>query len=602
MMTIRRATPTTLAALPAVDRAGAAGAAHLPSRSARTAIAARTLLWMTAILIGVALTAAPAPAKEKPGKPAGPVMCGQLASDPSLGLAGNKAIKSVTSAIIAASGQNRAYCQVNVLYGTSPEQNINVRVGLPLNSLDGGAGGVQGAWNGRTQGIGGGGCSGSLNVTAPVNAGYVGSGTDTGHAGGDCEPGVNEDGSYNLQFIDDFIRNGIKQQVLLSKSIARTYYGMAPAYNYWNGCSTGGRQGYLLAQELGTELEGILANAPAIYWTRFQTAQMWGQVLMNEALGAPIAAAKLNQATVSAVSACDGADGVTDGVIDDPRTCHFSAAANICGTPTAPVSNCLTPVEASVIDRIWDGPRNAAGQKIWFGLDRGTSLTGLNGTNPFALGVTQFHWDEHDRTFDWRTVDAAEYPQVAQDGSRNIADETDTFGDLDVFRRHGGKLLTFVGGNDQLIMPRGVMHYYRQMAIRFGKGNGTDFDRLQDFYRLFRAPGVGHCVGGSGPQPQNLFDALVNWVEHGAAPQQIQAQAQTANGAITRPLCPYPQTAVYNGSGSPNVATSFHCGGNLETPDVVCADVLTKYKSEVKGPLDFSTSVKDRHICTGGGH
>src|SRR5262249_41362335 len=190
----------------------------------------------------------------------------------------------------------------------------------------------------------------------------------------------------------------------------------------------------------------------------------------------------------------------------------------------------------------------------------------------------------------------------AQDGSRNIADETDTFGDLDVFRRHGGKLLTFVGGNDQLIMPRGVMHYYRQMAIRFGKGNGTDFDRLQDFYRLFRAPGVGHCVGGSGPQPQNLFDALVNWVEHGAAPQQIQAQAQTANGAITRPLCPYPQTAVYNGSGSPNVATSFHCGGNLETPDVVCADVLTKYKSEVKGPLDFSASVKDRHVCSEGGH
>ena len=201
---------------------------------------------------------------------------------------------------------------------------------------------MQGAWNGRTQGIGGGGCSGSLNVNAPVNAGYVGSGNDTGHAGGNCEPGVNEDGTYNLQFINDFIRNGMKQQVLFSKAVAKTYYAAKPAYNYWNGCSTGGRQGYVLAQELGKELDGILANAPAIYWTRFQTAQMWGQIVMKDLVGGPIAAAKLSQATASAVAACDAADGVVDGVIDDPRTCKFSATANVCGAATAPAANCLT--------------------------------------------------------------------------------------------------------------------------------------------------------------------------------------------------------------------------------------------------------------------
>ena len=567
-------------------------------RADHVTMRSHALLWLTAVALGATLNASPVPAKEK--QASSPVTCSQLAADPALGLAGNKMIKSVSSAIIPPSGPNRSHCQVNVLYGTSPEQNINVRVGLPLNSLDGGTGGIQGAWNGRTQGIGGGGCAGSLNVTAPVNAGYVGSGTDTGHTGGDCEPGVNLDGSYNLQFVEDFIRNAITQQVLLSKSIARAYYAMAPAYNYWNGCSTGGRQGYLLAQELGKELDGILANAPAIYWTRFQTAQMWGQVVMNEVLGAPIAAAKLNQATASAVAACDAADGVTDGVIDDPRTCHWSATANICGAPTAPVANCLTPAEADVIDRIWDGPRNTEGQRIWFGLDRGTNLAALNGTNPFALGVTQFHWNEHDRTFDWRTVSIDEYPQVAQDGSRNIADVTDTFGDLDVFRRHGGKLLTFVGANDQLIMPRGVIQYYRQMAIRFGKGNGPDFDRLQSFYRLFRAPGVGHCGGGNGPQPQNLFGALVDWVENDVAPAQILGR--TTSGAVTRPLCLYPQTAIYNGTGNPNDAASFHCGGDLETPEVVCADVLTKYKHEVKGPLSFKDSVKDPHVCFGGAH
>jgi hypothetical protein len=562
----------------------------------------------TALLTALTPTP-PAAAEGKWPEPSGlPVRCSDLATDPVHGLAGNPVIKSASSTVIPASGGDQSSCQVNVLYGTSPEQNINIRVGLPLNSLDGGTGGVQGAWNGRTQGIGGGGCAGNLNVTGPVNAGYVGSGTDTGHVGGSCEPGVNEpgvndDGTYNMQFIQDFIRNAIKQQVLRSKAIARAYYGMAPAYSYWSGCSTGGRQGYLLAQELGEELDGILANAPAIYWTRFQTAQMWGQILMKDVLGGPIPAAKLAQTTASAVAACDAADGVTDGVIGDPRTCQFSATANICGAPTAPATNCLTPAEAEVIDRIWDGPRNTEGQRIWFGLDRGTNLAALNGTNPFLLGVTQFQWNEHDRDFDWRTVTIDEYSQVAQDGSRNIADVTDTFGDLDVFRRHGGKLLTFVGANDQLIMPRGVIHYYRQMASRFGQGagKGPAFEGVQKFYRLFRAPGVAHCGGGSGPQPQNLFGALVNWVENGVAPEQILAQ-NTSGGVVTRtrPLCPYPQTAIYNGTGSQDDAANFHCGGDLEAPEVVCADVLTKYKHEVKGPLDVRGSGVNRHTCFGG--
>jgi hypothetical protein len=555
-------------------------------------------------LLGLAVLApAPCVARDRHKPPPEPVSCTELATEPANGLLGNPVIKSVNSSIIQASGSNVAYCQVNLLYGTSPEQNINIRVGLPLNSVDGGTGGVEGAWNGRTQGIGGGGCAGNLNVNAPVNGGYVGSGTDTGHTGGNCEPGVNQDGTYNLQFIQDFIRNAIKQQVIFSKSIARTYYAAKPAYNYWNGCSTGGRQGYLLAQELGKELDGVLANAPAIYWTRFQTAQMWGQIVMKDLVGGPISAAKLNQATASAVAACDAADGATDGVIDDPRTCKFSATANICGTPTAPAANCLTPQEAEAIDKIWDGPRNAKENKIWFGLDRGTNLSGLNGTNPFFLGVIQFHWDEHDLNFDWKTVSEDGYPQVAQDGSRNIADVTDTFGDLDTFRHQGGKLLTFVGANDQLIMPRGVINYYRQMASRYGKHGEPDFERLQRFYRLFRAPGVAHCGGGAGPQPQNLFNALVNWVENGEAPDQILSQI-TTNGVVTRtrPLCPYPQTAIYNGSGSTDDAGNFHCGGNLEKRRLVCADVLTKYKHEAKGRLDFTGTGVDRNDCSGERH
>ena len=567
------------------------------------------------VLFGFALIALPAWAHTSPP----PVSCAELATDPANGLAGNPDVKSATSKIVSASGANVAFCQVDILFGTNPNQNINIRVGLPLNARDGGTGGVQGAWNGRTQGIGGGGCAGvTLTPTnnplaAQVNAGYVGSGTDAGHTGGNCEPGVNADGTYNLQFINDFIRNGIKEQILFSKAVAGRYYGQKPAYNYWNGCSTGGRQGYLLAQELPKELDGILANAPAIYWTRFQTAQMWGQIAMKDLAGGVVASAKIDQTNASAVAACDAADGVTDGIIDDPRTCKFDATANICGAPGAPATNCLTPQEAAAINKIWDGPRNADGNKIWFGLDHGTPQDGfgLNGAPPFALGVTQFHWDEHNLLFDWQTVSMGGYPQVAQDGSRNIADVTDTFGNLDAYRRSGGKLLTFVGGNDQLIYPRGVINYYRLQAVHVGRDDSPDFDKLQKFYRLFRAPGVGHCGGGVGPQPQNLFGALVDWVENGNAPETILATNAAGSPPVvtrSRPLCPYPQTAIYNGSGSINDAANFHCGGNLEKKQVVCADVLVKYKDEVDGRLDFEGSGLDKceprrhHVRDGDDH
>ncbi len=561
----------------------------------------------TVLLVGSAVLASPSAADDRPAfeRPAQPLMCSQLAGEAGE-LAGTPGIKAVTAVLAPPSGSNVSYCQVDILYGTSAEQNINVRVGLPLGPLDGGTGGVVGAWNGRTQGIGGGGCSGNLTVNAPVNLGYVGSGNDTGHTGGNCEPAVNTDGSYNLQFINDFIRNGMKQQVLLSKRVATRYYAQAPAYNYWNGCSTGGRQGYVLAQELPDELDGILANAPAIYWTRFQTAQMWGQIAMKDLTGGPIAAAKLARATASAVAACDADDGVTDGVIDEPRSCTFSAKANICGAASAPAADCLNAAEAEAIDLIWDGPRNADGKRIWFGLDRGTNIAALNGTPPFALGVTQFHWNTKNPTFDWSTVTLNSYADVAQQGSRNIADLTDTFGDLDEFRDNGGKLLTFVGANDQLIMPQGVLHYYRQMARRYRESRHDDFGGVREFYRLFRGPGVAHCSGGAGPQPQRLFDALVDWVENRVAPETIPAMTSVDGMTRSRPLCLYPQTAIYKGSGSTDDAANFSCGGNLESRETVCDSVLVAYKQEVEGPLDYREGGIARRECKdpgqGSGH
>src|SRR6516162_5568638 len=271
------------------------------------------------------------------------------------------------------------YCLVVLSYRSTPAnsptpQNITIYVGLPVNSTDGGMGGVEGNWNGRTEGQSGGGCTGNNNVNSAgaVTNGFVGSGTDGGHGGlnsdNSCHQAVISLGQLNKQYIQDWVYNGPQQEILWSKKVAALYYGKKPLYNYWNGCSTGGHQGYALAQTLPGELDGILASAPAMYWTRFQTAQMWGQIAMYDiAQGVvggsqvpptfPPGGGKLAAVQNAAIAACDPNDGVADGIIDDPRTCTFNAKANICGQPAAPAA-CLTPSEAEAVNVMWDGPRS----------------------------------------------------------------------------------------------------------------------------------------------------------------------------------------------------------------------------------------------------
>jgi tannase/feruloyl esterase len=589
------------------------------------------------------------------------------------------------------------YCLVVLSYSSTPPndptpQNITIYVGLPLNSLDGGTTGstvdpafnfvtVEGNWNGRTEGQGGGGCTGNNNVNSAgaVANGFVGSGTDGGHGnptddpGNTCQQGVLSLGQLNTQYIADWVYNAPQQEVLWSKKVAKLYYGRAPLYNYWNGCSTGGHQGYALAQTLAGELDGILANAPAMYWTRFQTAQMWGQIAMFDIAHEVIAGGKLAAVQNAAIAACDKNDGVVDGIIDDPRTCTFSAKANICGAAGAPAApNCLTATEADAVDVMWDGPRNDSGKRIWFPIDRGTDFQFWDGNVPFGLAPVQFGWDLENPAYYnagsfpgsypgfWGNVAlnsttqpagaVTTYAAVAQAGSNNVADLTDTFGDLDEFKESGGKMVTVVGANDGLIMPRGVINYYRVMAARYADGSGHDpliaarfgdgddhdshdrFRGVQKFFRLFHAPGVNHCGLGIlnhaslGPWPQQGadFNAVINWVEKDVAPSQVSGAGNTAAPAfipgspttLTRPLCPYPQTAVYNGSGNINDAANWQCGGDLEkntpvgTPlsgppglPVACYDVLAKYKHEVHGPLDYRESGVNPAMCqTDGPH
>jgi hypothetical protein len=463
----------------------------------------------------------------------------------------NDASATITSVATGTTPAGVPYCLVRVLVPPA----INIWVGLP----------TEGRWNGRLQSEGGGGYAGSVGVpTGSINGGYVGVQTDTGHTGGSGTFGMLTpvpNGAPDVQLQSDFAFRSEHLMAVIGKQLTQAFYGQAPQYSYWNGCSTGGRQGMRIAQDFPGDYDGILAGAPAFHWDRFQAAQIWPQVAMRIDAGGPVSAAKQTLATNAAVAACDANDGVIDGVLTDPRTCTYNPANDPTitrGSCTSADNACLTPGEASAIQKIWTGPVNAQGKRLWYGLPRGTALNGLGGTSPFAIAVAQpRYWVYFDPAWDWQTLTYANYEAFFKETMRQVnpmmASENP---DLRAFRDRGGKIVMWQGWSDQLIMPEGSIAYYDAVTNYLGGG----YAQTRQFFRHFMAPGVGHCGGGTGPQPQDLFQSVVDWVEGGSAPETILAsRALPGGGTQTRPLCLYPTVAKYIGAGSTDDATSFVC-------------------------------------------
>lgn len=436
------------------------------------------------------------------------------------------------------------------------EPAVKIEVWLPKDT-----------WNQRYRGEGGGGYAGSISyggLVQGINAGYVTASTDTGHpasAGGTFA--LNPDGTLNNQLIFDFAERSLHEMVKKAKVLIFDYYGQRPLYSYWNGCSTGGRQGLMAAQRFPEEYDGYVIAAPAINWDRFIPAELWPQIVMNQELGVPIAPAKLSAFNAAAIAACDAQDGVADGVINDPRKCDYDPAASVC-QPSSDPATCLTPAEANVVRKILNGPTDQKGRRLWFGLERGVStFSGLVGSTaggdfaPFPIATTHFaYWIKQNPTFDWKTVTEAGFVGDFRESQRKFNEVIGTDDpDLHGVRRHGGKVLIWHGESDQLIFPRGTLNYY----LRVLRANGG-IKHVGDFARLFMAPGVGHCAGGAGPNPVGTFDAVVNWVENGVAPDTLLASRTLPGGAIrTRPLCAFPKTAMWTGTGSTDDAANFVC-------------------------------------------
>jgi len=463
----------------------------------------------------------------------------------------NDSSATITSVSTGSTSSGVPYCLVKVLVPPA----INIWVGLPTG----------GQWNGRLQSEGGGGFAGSVNV--PVNSisgGYIGIQTDTGHNGGGGSFGMLTpvpNGAPNVQLQTDFAYRSEHEMAVIGKQLAQAFYGTQPVFSYWNGCSTGGRQGLRMAQDYPGDYNGILAGAPAVHFDRLGVAQTWPQLPMLLDTGAPISTTKETLAVSAAIAACDANDGVVDGVITDPRKCTYNPVNDPAITKASCTSSdntCLTPAEAGAIVKIWNGPTNLQGKKLWYGYERGAALNSVAGANLNSIPLQQAQfWIYFDPTWTVSQLNYANFQPFMQKTMAMMNALTASENpDLSAFRNRGGKIVMWQGFADQLIPSEDSIDYYDSVTNFLGGG----YAQTQQWYRHFMAPGVAHCGGGVGPQPQNLFPTVVNWVENGVAPDTLLATKSLPGGVTqSRPLCPYPAMAKYIGSGDTNDAANFVC-------------------------------------------
>ena len=438
-----------------------------------------------------------------------------------------------------------AFCRVAATLKPTSDSVIKIEVWLPPSG-----------WNQKYQAVGNGGWAGSISygpMGEALRRGYATSSTDTGHTGN------GGDASFALGHPEKLIDLGYRSEhemTLKSKAIIAAFYGSAPRYSYWNGCSTGGKQGLTEAQRFPNDFDGIVAGAPANNWTHLMASLVWiGQATLKDPASS-IPREKFALLNNAAVEACDALDGVKDGVLENPTRCRFDPKVLECKAGDAPA--CLTAPQVDAARKIYGAAKNPrTGHEIYPGLEPGSELgwaAAAGGPKPFEIVDNHFKYVVfRDPTWDFRTLDF--------DGGVALADRLDngtlnaTNPDLKGFVSRGGKLIQYHGWNDMLIAPRNSVNYYTSVIKTMGGAAKT-----AEWFRLFMAPGMGHCGGGAGPNSFDVMSALEPWVEQGKAPEQIIASHRTAGKVDrTRPLCPYPQTAHYKGAGSTDEAASFVC-------------------------------------------
>ncbi len=440
-----------------------------------------------------------------------------------------------------------AFCRVAATVKPTNDSNINFEIWMP-----------ESGWNGKFLGVGNGGYSGEIwypAMSEPLSRGYATASTDTGHEGSVM------DGSFALGHPEkwvDFGYRAVHEMTVKSKAIITAYYGQGARLAYWNGCSTGGRQGLMEAQRFPADYDGVIAGAPANYMTRLSAQYVWVAQALHKEADSLIPAAKLPALHQAVVDACDAGDGVKDGILEDPTRCRFDPKVLECKGGDSPT--CLTASQVETALRVYGASTNPRTKETLYpGLVHGGELGWATGVGPvvpepmpLATGIFKFVVFK-DPNWDYRTFDFDRDTALSEKADGGVTNAIDP--NLGEFFGRGGKLLQYHGWTDPGITPLNSINYYKSVATKLGDGS-----KLADSYRLFMVPGMNHCRGGEGPDTFDAVGALEQWVERKQPPARIIA-SRIRNGKPdrTRPLCPYPQVAVYKGSGSTDEAANFVC-------------------------------------------
>jgi len=457
----------------------------------------------------------------------------------------------VTSAAPVAPAEGTAYCEVLVHVA----QQVGVEMRLPLTG-----------WNGRFWMNGGHGLGGefAINETSvPLARGYAVAAGDMGHHTRRTEAGW---AYQSPQGKIDFAYRATHVATLAAKAIVTAFYGRPIAHAYFGGFSTGGRQALMEAERYPLDFEGIIAG-PAPIWASemHATSTLWTEIANHDKAGHPILSIdKLPLLHDAVTQACDGGDGLHDGLIADPRTCHWDPATLQCPNDV-PAANCLTHAQVAVVRAFYEVPHDSAGHALYpGGLMRGSEVTWQArlpyGTSPIShsgeMGVS------FARYLAFAPDAGPSYNALAfnfdRDPRRLAANERmydATNPDLRAFRARGGKLIMFSGWADEAMPPLATVKFYNEIVRTMGGAAAT-----QRFVRLFMIPGQFHDPEGVGPiiSTTGFIPALESWVEGHLAPDRVVA-TEVHNGAVTRtrPVFPYPLVARYSGTGDPNSAESF---------------------------------------------
>jgi len=561
---------------------------------------ARTMLRTSAVWIGGALGMCGA---------AHAIDCSSLVSVTSDSSTMTAADSITPPATIGGAAVTVPLCRVQGTARPTSDSEIKFEVWLPP---------TVGAWTGRMKVNGTGGYAGATpyaRLAQDVGDGFVSAGSNMGHDGG-------ESATWTLGHPEKVKDWGLRAHYYVAtaaKTLATAFYGQPVSHSYFEGCSNGGRQALMMAQNYPTLFDGIVAGAPSNWYPDLLMWLLWSGVHQTPVLGQPavVSPAKRTAITQRVLQACDAIDGLVDGQITNPRACVFNIdSMGPAGDGT------LTAAELAVAKAMYAGTTSETGQQRYTGAKFGGEADwdpNFADNGGYGVFIGHYVYGVNSPPFEWRrdinfstvydTAKAALTPITAAPSP-----------DLTAFKNHGGKLIQFAGWNDSVVPPDGSVNYYHSLAL-FEKLHTLPSatvdalvnnlspqdvavtaqflgDRVRQYHRLFLLPAVAHCggstgpssIGGGMPEPPAAFrdadhhvvSAVIKWVEQGVAPERIIATRFSGNTlTLSRPLCPYPAQAVYNGSGDVNVASNFACVQQIESAGSIVPGDIVQIKNSL---------------------